>query len=82
MPGEGPVVKGKVSGEQGDGIMPGGNLRVKQSISDSGRLKQKFEVKEVLSRVTVNSVTKNQILFEGSNSKVSAVSVPTNILFS
>lgn len=60
--------------------MPGENLGVKECICYSGGLKQKFGVKEVLSQVTTNSGIKNQILFEESNSEVSAVSVPTDTL--
>lgn len=59
--------------------MTGGeNLGVKECICDSGGLRQKFEVKEVLSQVTTNSVIKKQTLFEESTSEVSAVSVPAD----
>lgn len=47
--------------------MLGENVGVKGCICNSSGLKQQFEMKEVLSQVTTNSVIKNQILFKESN---------------
>lgn len=58
--------------------MPGENLGINECLCDSGGLKQKFVVKEVLPQVTTNSVIKNQIWFK--EAEVSALSVLTATL--
>lgn len=57
---EGPVVgQWKATSKQGDGITLGKNLGVKECICDSNGSKQKSEMKDVLSQVTMNYTIKN-----------------------